>query len=95
MKILFVLTYYRPHWTGLTQYAARLAEGLAKKGNQVEVLCSQHDKNLAIAEEINKVKVFRLPFLFKFLRSVIMPLFPFELWKRINCLLYTSPSPRD
>jgi len=82
MKILFVLTYYRPHWTGLSQYAARLAEGLAKRGHQVEVLCSQHDKKLSSYEEINKVKVFRVPFLFKFLRSVIMPKFPLELWKR-------------
>ena len=29
MKILMVLTYYHPHWTGLTAYAKRLAEGLA------------------------------------------------------------------
>jgi len=84
MKILFVLTYYRPHWTGLTQYAARVAEGLAKRGHQVEVLCSQHDKRLPLAEEINKVKVSRLPFLFKFLRSVVMPKFPFELWKKVK-----------
>lgn len=84
MKILFVLTYYRPHWTGLTQYAARLAEGLARRGHQVKVLCSQHDKKLPLTEEINKVKVFRLPFLFKFLRSVVIPKFPFELWKRVK-----------
>lgn len=84
MKILFVLTYYCPHWTGLTQYAERLAEGLADKGHQVEVLCSQHDKKLPREEEISKVKVFRLPFLFRFLRSVVMPSFPFELWKRVK-----------
>jgi len=84
MKILFVLTYYRPHWTGLTQYAARLAEGLAIRGHQVEVLCSQHDKKLPLNEEIGQVKVFRLPFLFKFLRSVIMPNFPLKLWERVK-----------
>lgn len=84
MKILFILTYYRPHWTGLTQYAARLAEGLAKKGHKVEVLCSQHDRILPLTEEINKVKIFRLPFLCKFLRSVVMPGFPLALWRRIK-----------
>ena len=30
MRILMVLTYYHPHWTGLTAYAKRLAEGLAR-----------------------------------------------------------------
>ena len=29
MKILSILSYYYPHWTGLTAYAKRLAEGLA------------------------------------------------------------------
>jgi len=84
MKILVVLTYYRPHWTGLTQYAARLAEGLAKRGHQVEVLCSRHEKNLPLKEKIGGVIVFRTPFLFKFLRSVFMPSFLFELWKRVR-----------
>lgn len=84
MKILFILTYYRPHWTGLTQYAARLAEGLVKKSHQVEILCSQHAKNLPKKETINKVKVFRLPVLCKFLRSVIIPEFPFRLWNKIK-----------
>lgn len=84
MRILFVLTYYRPHWTGLTQYAARLAEGLVKKGYCVEVLCSQHKKNLPLEEKIKGVRVFRLPCLFRFLRSVIMPEFPFRLWKKIK-----------
>ena len=84
MKILFVLTYYRPHWTGLTQYAARLAEGLVKKNHKVAVLCSQHDKELDLEEEVGGVKVFRLPYLFRILRTVIMPKFPFQLWKRIK-----------
>lgn len=84
MKILFILTYYRPHWTGLTQYAARLAEGLAKKHHRVEIFCSQHAKNLPKEEVVNQVKVFRLPVLCKFLRSVIMPEFPFQLWDKIK-----------
>lgn len=84
MKILFVLTYYRPHWTGLTQYAARLAEGLSKSGNSVQVLCSRHKKDLPKYEKINNVLVYRLPYLFKFLRTVVMPTFPLTLWKKIK-----------
>ncbi len=84
MKILIVLTYYRPHWTGLSQYAARLAEGLAKKGHQVEVICSQHDKETALEETVNKVKIFRVPYQFRFLRSVIMLGFFGKIIPRIN-----------
>ncbi len=84
MKILFALTYYRPHWTGLTQYAARLAEGLAARGHKIEVLCSQHEKGLPRQEKIAGVAVFRLPFLFRFLRSVIMPGFPWAFWRRLG-----------
>lgn len=84
MKIVFILTYYRPHWTGLTQYAARLAEGLAEKGHLVEVLCCQHDKKLPEYEEISGVKVHRLPYLFRFLRSVVSPSFPYHLWKKVR-----------
>ena len=42
MKVLMVLTYYHPHWTGLTAYAKRLAEGLARRGHSVTVLTSRH-----------------------------------------------------
>jgi len=84
MKILFVLTYYRPHWTGLTQYAARLAEGLADRGHCVSALCSQHDKGLLLSEIINKVKVKRVQFLFRFSRTVIMPGFPLILFNEIK-----------
>lgn len=84
MKILIILTYYRPHWTGLTQYAARLAEGLVKKGHQVEVLCSQHQKNLPEKEIINGVEVFRIPYQFHFLRSVVMLSLPWQLFKRVK-----------
>lgn len=84
MKILLVLTYYRPHWTGLTQYAARLAEGLTKSGDQVEVLCSQHRKDSPKQETVNGVKVFRVPYQLRFLRSVAMAGFPFKLFQRIK-----------
>ncbi len=47
MKILTAITYYYPHWTGLTAYAQRLAEGLVARGHQVTVLTSRYRKDLA------------------------------------------------
>ena len=42
MKILVALTYYKPYISGLTIYAARVAEAWAKAGHEVTVLTSQH-----------------------------------------------------
>ncbi len=75
MKLLFTLTYYRPHWTGLTRYAARLAEGLANRGHDVEVLCTQHTNELAIQETIRNVKVHRSPVMLRVSRTQIAPSF--------------------
>ena len=76
MKILVTLTFYHPHWTGLTAYAKRMAEGLAARGHQVTVLTSQHAPELPREEHINGVRVIRLPYVARVSRGVIMPAFP-------------------
>lgn len=84
MKILTVLTYYTPHWTGLTVYARRLAEGLARRGHDVTVLTSRHEKSVPPEETLNGVRVVRLPALFRMSRGVVMPTFPIALWRRMK-----------
>jgi glycosyltransferase involved in cell wall biosynthesis len=84
MKILIILTYYNPHWTGLTVYARRLAEGLARRGHDVTVLTSQHEKTLPLKEMLNGVRIVRLPALFRLSRGVVMPTFPIALWRLIK-----------
>ncbi len=76
MKILVVLSYYYPHWTGLTQYAIRLAEGFVKRGHKVEVLTSRHNRSLPRRETINGVHVRRMNVWFRISRAVICPLLP-------------------
>lgn len=78
MKILVTLAYYHPHWTGLTAYAKRLAEGLAARGHQVTVMTSQHKPELAREEMVGGVRVIRLPIAARFSRGVIMPTLPLE-----------------
>ena len=46
MKILEVLTYYRPWVSGLTIYVERLSRALAAQGHDVTVLTSQYDPDL-------------------------------------------------
>jgi glycosyltransferase involved in cell wall biosynthesis len=76
VKILVTLTYYHPHWTGLTVIARHLAEGLAARGHAVTVLASQHDPSLPRREEINGVQVVRAPSLGRISRTAFMPTFP-------------------
>jgi glycosyltransferase involved in cell wall biosynthesis len=73
MRILIVLTYYRPHISGLTIYVERLARALAQHGHQVTVLTSRFDSSLPAQEIVEGVKVIRHPVAFKLSKGAIMP----------------------
>ena len=75
MKILIVLTYYRPHTSGLTIYAERMARGLAARGHQVTVLTSRFDCSCPLVAVEGGVRVVRAPVLFRISKGVIMPTF--------------------
>lgn len=77
MKILIVLTYYRPHISGLTIYAERLAKAFAQRGHKVTVLTSRFDRNLPLEEIVDGVRIVRAPVLFRLSKGVIMPTFGF------------------
>lgn len=81
LRVLMVLTYYHPHWTGLTAYARRLAEGLVRRGHTVTVMTSRHRTDLPREEIVAGVRVVRLPVSGKVSRGVLMPSFPFVLWR--------------
>jgi glycosyltransferase involved in cell wall biosynthesis len=75
VKILLVLTYYRPHTSGLTIYAERLARGLEARGHQVTILTSRYLPNLPIDSIEDGVRVVRAPVAFRISKGVIMPTF--------------------
>lgn len=81
MKILTVLTYYRPHTSGLTIYAERLAEAFVKRGHSVTVLTSHFDPSTPREEIRNGVRIVRAPVMFRVSKGVIMPTFGFLAWK--------------
>ncbi|MBM3143390.1 MAG: glycosyltransferase family 4 protein [Chloroflexi bacterium] len=81
MRILTVLTYYRPHTSGLTIYVERLARTLAKRGHQVTVLTSRYDSSLPRQEIVDGVRVVRAPVLMRISKGVIMPTFGYLAWK--------------
>jgi len=83
MKILTVLTYYRPHTSGLTIYAERLARAFAKRGHLVTVMTMQYDPSLPRAETIDGVKIIRVPVAARVSKGVIAPTFGFVATKLV------------
>jgi len=75
LRILIVLTYYRPHTSGLTIYAERMARGLVARGHQVTVLTSRFDRACPLEAMEHGVRVVRAPVLFRISKGVIMPTF--------------------
>ena len=75
MKILTVLTYYRPHTSGLTIYAERLAKAFAKRGHQVTVMTTQYDPSLPRQETLEGVKIVRVPVVARVSKGVLAPTF--------------------
>jgi glycosyltransferase involved in cell wall biosynthesis len=83
MKILTVLTYYRPHTSGLTIYAERLARAFAKRGHHVTVMTMQYEPSLPIEETIDGVKIIRVPVVARVSKGVIAPTIGFLATKLV------------
>ncbi len=82
MRILTTLTYYRPHYSGLTIYTERLARALAKRGHQVSILTSRFDPSLPAHEVLNGIEIIRPKVWFHISKGVIMPGILVEAWRR-------------
>lgn len=75
MKILEVLTYYRPHVSGLTIYVERMSRALVRMGHEVTILTSHAEKHWPLEEVMDGVRVKRVPVAFRISKGVIMPTF--------------------
>ena len=81
MKILEVLTYYRPWVSGLTIYVERLSRALVEQGHDVTVLTSQYDPELPRYDVMDGVKVVRIPVALRVSKGVLMPDFGPMAWR--------------
>lgn len=84
IRVLTVLTFYYPHWTGLTAYAKRIAEGLAARGHEITVLTTQHSPELEPQELVSGVNVVRLRPIARLSRGWLTPSLPMTLRKLIR-----------
>jgi glycosyltransferase involved in cell wall biosynthesis len=81
MNVLIALTYYRPHYSGLTIYAERLARALAARGHAVTILTSRYAPELPAYQELDGVEIYRLNILMRISKGVIMPAMPLRAWQ--------------
>ena len=84
MRILTCLTYYHPHYSGLTIYAERLARALAGRGHQVTVLTSRFDPSLPAAQDLDGVHIIRSNVLMRVSKAVVMPTMAYSAWVNIR-----------
>jgi len=81
MRVLITLTYYRPHYSGLTIYVERLARAMVQRGHQVDILTSRYDHSLPAHEVLNGVEIHRMAVWMRISKGVIMPVLPFHAWQ--------------
>jgi glycosyltransferase involved in cell wall biosynthesis len=84
MRVLTALTYYRPHYSGLTIYSERLARALVGRGHQVIVLTSRYDRSLPSSEKRDGVQIVRSPVLVNVSKGVLMPTLFYSAWVNIQ-----------
>lgn len=90
-NVLMPLYYYYPYVSGVSVCAKRVAEGLAKRGFNVTVVTSRHEKNLPKTEVINGVKIIRRPVLLKLGKGVVMPTFWLDIIRLARRNDYVNP----
>jgi glycosyltransferase involved in cell wall biosynthesis len=84
MKILTALTYYRPHTSGLTIYAERLARALARRGHDVTVMTMQYDPSLPRQQTLDGVRIVRVPVAMRVSKGVLAPTFGFAATRLVR-----------
>jgi glycosyltransferase involved in cell wall biosynthesis len=84
MRILIALTYYRPHYSGLTIHAEREARALVERGHHVTVLTSRFDSRLPAHEIVDGVEIIRPRVLMHVSKGVIMPSMPYWATKLVH-----------
>jgi glycosyltransferase involved in cell wall biosynthesis len=84
MKILTALTYYRPHTSGLTIYAERLAEAFARRGHEVTVFTTRFDQSTLLNEIRNGVRIVREPVMMRLSKGVLAPRFGWDVTRYVR-----------
>ena len=82
MKIMIVAPYFYPKIGGMENYAYNIGKGLKEKyGWEVVVVTSNHEERKYKEEQMDGMKIYRLPFWFKISNTPINPMWLFSIHK--------------
>ena len=85
MKIMMVAPYFYPKIGGMENYVFNISKGLKEKyGKKIVVITSNHKEKKYIEEEIEGIKIYRLPIWFKISNTPINPLWLFYIYRIIK-----------
>ncbi len=73
MRVLFAMTYYRPYVSGPIVYVENLGRELVRRGHQVTILTSAHDRDLPLDEMDGGIRVVRSRVVARLSKGVIAP----------------------
>ena len=80
MKLLVVIPYFFPKIGGMENYAYNIAKGLKEKyGWEVVVVTSNHEERKYKEEQMDGMKIYRLPRWFKVSNTPINPMWYFQI----------------
>ena len=82
MKILYTITYFTPHNSGLTRGLEVIAHHFACK-HAVDVLAARHEPTLELHESISHLAVTRVPVAVRLRKGLVMPLHAWRSWQRL------------
>ncbi len=80
-KIAIVTPYFYPKIGGLENYALEMGRALRRDGNDIFVITSNHLNKKWQYEEIEGMKIYRMPRLFKISNTPVNPLWYLWVWR--------------
>src|SRR5437879_9137593 len=73
VRIAQVSPWFSPHFGGVESHVRSLSRELARRGHEVTVVTSQHDRTLSAEETVNGFRVIRVRPRFIFMQTPITP----------------------
>ncbi len=94
MKFLFFSPYFYPYISGITISPKRILDYL-EKNNNITVLTFPHNNKLSNREQINKIIIARMPYLFKISKGFISPqslIYFYNYAKKSDLIILNQPN---
>ena len=94
MKILCVSSYFLPYISGSIEYPARILSHFAQQGHSVQVLTFRYDPDLPEFDQIDGIKIRRLPYEIKIYKGFLSFSYPFRIFrdlKQCDVIIFNQP----